>query len=141
MPWHLPAELGYFKRVTSGHPIVMGRKTFESIGRPLPNRTNVVVTRNPAYAPEGCLVVHSIEEVIERLGGQPFFVIGGAQIYRAFLPFADRLFVTKIEHAFDGDEYFPPVDWSKWQLVSEEQGLTDERNPYTYRYQVFERLA
>ena len=141
MPWHLPSELAYFRRVTTGHPIVMGRKTYESIGKPLPKRTNIVITRNPEYAPEGCVVVHAIEEVLERYGGETVFIIGGAQIYRAFLPYAEKLYVTRIEHEFTGDEYFPSIDWSKWRLISEEQGVKDEKKPYLATFQVYERVG
>jgi dihydrofolate reductase len=141
MPWHLPAELRYFRRVTTGHPILMGRRTFESIGeKPLPKRTNVILSRNTDYAPDGCKVVHSIDEALEELRNTPFFVIGGAQVYQAFLPYAEKLYVTVIHHTFTGDEHFPEVDWSKWQLISEEPGLRDEQNPYDYSFRVYEAI-
>lgn len=139
MPWHLPAEFAYFRKVTTGHPIVMGRRTFESIGKPLPGRTNVIVTRNPDYAPKDCLVMHSTEQVLEQFGGQPIFIIGGGQIYRAFLPYAEKLFVTVIDHEFAGDEYFPTVDWTQWQLTAEEPGTRDEKNPFDYSMRVYQR--
>jgi len=140
LPWHLPADLAHFRKTTMGHPVVMGRKTFESLGRPLPGRRNVVLTRNEAFRPEGVVVARAPEDVLELFRSEPFFVIGGAQIYRLFLPHADRLFVTRIDHAFEGDEYFPDVDWSRWRLVSDRPGTTDERNPHPHRFQVYERL-
>ncbi len=141
MPWHLPAEMAYFRRTTTGHPILMGRRTFESFGaKPLPNRRNVILSRNSDYAPIGAEVVHSVEEAIELLGGQPFFVIGGTQIYRAFLPYAEKLYVTTIQHAFEGDEHFPAIDWSRWQLISEEHGQTDEKNPYAYTFKIYQAM-
>jgi dihydrofolate reductase len=141
LPWHLPAELAYFRRTTMGHPVIMGRKTFESLGKPLPGRRNVVLSRNPDFRPEGAEVAHDVPDVLERFRGVPFFVIGGAQIYRAFLPLADKLYVTRIDHAFEGDEHFPEVDWHAWRLVSDEPGPSDERNAYPFRFQVYERRA
>jgi len=140
MPWRLPGEMAYFRQTTMGHPVIMGRLTYESIGNPLVGRTNVVLTRNSNFVSEGCTVVHSIEDVLEKYTGQQIFVIGGAQIYRQFLPYANRLYVTKIDHAFAGDEYFPAVDWSQWRLVSEEAGPMDERNPYPYFFQRYELI-
>lgn len=140
MPWHLPGELAYFRKVTTGHPIIMGRKTFESIGsKPLPNRTNVIMTRDRQFTAPGCVVLHSVEEALAHVADEPCFVIGGAQIYRAFLPLADKLYVTHIDHAFEGDEYFPEVAWSDWQLISEEPGKTDERNPYRFSFRIYVR--
>lgn len=141
LPWRLPAELAYFRRTTMGHPVIMGRKTFESLGKPLPGRRNVVLSRNPDFRPEGAEAAHDVSDVLDRLRGEPIFVIGGAQIYRAFLPHADQLYVTRIDHAFEGDEHFPDIDWHAWRLVSEEQGPNDERNPYPFRFQVYERRA
>jgi dihydrofolate reductase len=140
LPWHLPAELAYFKKVTTGHPIIMGRRTFESIGRPLPGRTNVVLTRDQAFIAEGVVVVHSAEEVLEQYGRAGAFVIGGTQVYRQFLPNAERLYITMIEQDFEGDEYFPEIDWSEWRLVDEHMGLQDEKNPYVYSFKVYDRV-
>ena len=141
LPWHLPEDLAYFKRVTMGHPIVMGRKTFESIGRVLPGRQNVIVTRNPHFSHEGCLVLHSIEEIINfanNYNGE-VFVIGGAEIFKEILPYADRLYITKIVHTFSGDAFFPVFDEAEWKLVSSEKGLKNEKNPYDYTFLVYER--
>jgi dihydrofolate reductase len=141
LPWHLPADLAYFKKVTMGHAIVMGRKTFESIGRPLPGRENVIVTRNRSFQPEGCKVLHSIEEVKQfaAMRDDEVFVIGGAELFRATLPVADRLYITKIEASFPGDTFYPAFDESEWQLVSYTKGIKDEKNPYDYAFIVYER--
>ena len=121
MPWHIPEDLQYFKRTTTGHAIVMGRKTFESLGRPLPNRTNVVVTRQKDYRPEGVEVVHSLEEAVRKYPDA--FVIGGAEIYRQALPLADKLYITKIHATYKGDTYFPKTDLRRWRRIcSEDHG-------------------
>ncbi|WP_027409773.1 type 3 dihydrofolate reductase [Anoxybacteroides tepidamans] len=141
LPWHLPADLAYFKRVTMGHPIVMGRKTFESIGRPLPGRDNIVLTRNRSFQPEGCIVIHSIDD-IQKMAAErndEIFVIGGAELFEAVLPVADRLYITKIEAQFPGDTFFPPFQEADWCLVSSEKGPKDEKNPYDYAFLVYER--
>jgi dihydrofolate reductase len=141
LPWHLPADLAYFKKVTMGHAIIMGRKTFESIGRPLPGRENVIVTRNQSFQAEGCTVIHSIEEVCQFAAkrNDEVFVIGGAELFRVTLPFAERLYVTKIEANFPGDTFYPAFDESEWQLVSYTKGKKDEKNPYDYAFIVYER--
>ncbi|EZP77472.1 dihydrofolate reductase subunit [Parageobacillus genomosp. 1] len=141
LPWHLPADLAYFKKVTMGHAIVMGRKTFESIGRPLPGRENVIVTRDRSFQLEGCKVLHSIEEVkrFAAMRDDEVFVIGGAELFRATLPVADRLYITKIEASFPGDTFYPAFDESEWQLVSYTKGIKDEKNPYDYAFIVYER--
>jgi dihydrofolate reductase len=141
LPWHLPADLAYFKRVTMGHPIVMGRKTFASIGRVLPGRENIIVTRNKSFSHEGCTILHSIEEIktfAEKHKGE-VFVIGGAEIFKETLPFADRLYITKIEAKFPGDTFFPNFNEEDWKLVSTEKGPKDEKNPYDYYFLVYER--
>lgn len=121
LPWHLPNDLAYFKKVTSGHSIIMGRKTYESIGRPLPNRKNIVVTSAPASEFPGCTVVSSLKDVLDICSGsEECFVIGGAQLYTALFPYADRLYMTKIHHEFEGDRHFPnltkPI--GNWFLLS-----------------------
>lgn len=109
MPWNIPEDLQYFKRLTTGHTVIMGRKTFESIGRPLPNRLNVVLTQNEAYKAEGCVIVHSIEEVLEKYhkSEEELFIIGGSTLYKAFMPYATKLYITLIEKEFEGDTFFP----------------------------------
>lgn len=139
LPWHLPADLAFFKRTTMGQPIIMGRKTYESIGKPLPGRENVIVTRDLDYRAEGCTVVHNVEEATERMSGKEGYVIGGAELFRLFLPTADRLIVTRIRHVFEGDVFFPKTDWSKWKLVWEEEGPVDEKNAHPHVYQIYDR--
>lgn len=141
LPWRLPADMAYFRKATMGHTVLMGRKTYESIGKPLDGRRNVIVTTNRDFQAEGCLVVHSVEEAMSLADGDEneVFVIGGAEIYRLVLPFADRLHVTEIDHEFAGDAFFPEIDDRIWEPVSVEQGVTDEKNPYSYRFVVYER--
>jgi len=116
LPWHLPADLKYFKSVTLGKPIIMGRKTYESIGRPLPGRTNIVVTRNPDWHADGVTVVASLDEAIAAAGDtDEVMIIGGAEIYGAALQAADRLYVTEVDLAVDGDAFFPAIDPALWR--------------------------
>lgn len=140
MPWYLPADFAYFKRVTMGKPVIMGRKTFESIGKPLPGRENIIITRDKAYKPEGCIVVYSIEEAIEYVKKKDSFIIGGAEIYKEFLPLADLLYITEIDETFEADAYFPEIDYSQWKLISSEPGIKDEKNTLDYRWVVYERV-
>ncbi|MEC3841637.1 dihydrofolate reductase [Bacillus amyloliquefaciens] len=140
LPWHLPNDLAYFKKVTTGHTIVMGRKTFESIGRPLPNRRNIVVTSRDASLFPGCTVAGSAEEVLKLIpADEECFVIGGAQLYSALFPYADRLYMTIIHHVFEGDRFFPEFNEDEWELTSRHQGVKDEKNPYDYEYLVYEK--
>ncbi|MCI3984901.1 dihydrofolate reductase DfrA [Bacillus vallismortis] len=140
LPWRLPNDLAYFKKVTSGHSIIMGRKTFESIGRPLPNRKNIVVTSAPASKFPGCTVVSSLKDVLDICSDpEECFVIGGAQLYTALFPYADRLYMTKIHHEFEGDRHFPEFDETNWKLISSEQGIKDEKNRYDYEFLVYEK--
>jgi dihydrofolate reductase len=134
LPWHLPADLAFFKKTTMGHPILMGRKTHESIGRPLPGRTNVILTQQQDYKAEGCKVVHSAAEAMDLFPGEELFVIGGAGIFRLFLPYADKLYMTLIDHEFTADTYLPPIDETEWALGTKEQGVRDDKNPYTYHF-------
>lgn len=128
LPWHLPSELQYVKKTTMGHPLIMGRKNYEAIGRPLPGRRNIIVTRNGEYHVEGCEVTHSAEEVFELCQDEEeIFIFGGAQIYDLFLPYVEKLYITKIHHAFDGDTFFPEIDMTDWKEVFVEKGLTDEK--------------
>ena len=141
LPWHLPADLRRFKQLTMGHTVVMGRKTFDSIGRPLPGRSNVVVTRQEGYAPQGVRVVHSIEEALRTSQGDEIFVAGGGDIFQQVLPVADRLYLTIIEEAFPGDAYFPEYDESQWRLVDREDHGPTEDAPYSWSFQTFDRQA
>lgn len=147
LPWHLPEDLRYFKRVTMGKPIVMGRKTYESIGRPLPGRTNIVITRQPDYVAPGVKVVASLGEALALAedialidGVGELMVIGGAEIYRAALPEAGRLYLTEVHAKVEGDALLPEVDWSSWREVSRESWPASETNPYPYSFVVFERV-
>jgi dihydrofolate reductase len=137
LPWRLPADLAYFKKTTMDHTILMGRKTYESIGKPLPNRTNVILTQNKNYHAEGCLIVHSVEEAVEQFKNEEVFVIGGAEVFQLFMPSVDRLYITLIEHEFKADTYFPEFDIDDWVLVSSEDGIKDAKNPYDYSFLVY----
>jgi dihydrofolate reductase len=139
LPWHLPADLKFFKTVTMGHPILMGRKTYESIGKPLPGRINVVITQEPNFRAEGCKIVHSADEAAAQFQQQELFVIGGSEIFRLFLPEVDRMYITRIEHEFAADTFFPDVNMAEWTLVSSEQGVQDDKNPYLYYFQIYQR--
>ena len=120
LPWHLPEDLAHFKRTTSGHPIIMGRKTFDSIGRPLPNRRNIVITRNRDWSHAGVETVSSLQEAAALVAGADAFIIGGAQIYAESLPLATRLIVTEIDKAFDCDAFFPAIDAGVWRETARE---------------------
>ena len=142
LPWHLPADFKYFKENTLNKPIVMGFKTFQSIGEtPLPKRKNVILNNNPNYkAPEGCFLAKSIDEVSEMLKSEEeVMVCGGASVYRQFLPIADRLYLTFIHHKFEGDTFFPEFDINKWKETSREDHQPDEKNVYPYSFVVLER--
>lgn len=141
--WHLPADLKRFKELTTGQVVVMGRKTYESIGRPLPNRINIVITRQNDFQAEGVIIVHSLEEAIlkaKSLHRGDTFIIGGAEIYNLALPLVDEIELTLLHDIFDGDAFFPKIDTNIWKLVSSERGLTDEKNPYQYSFQSFKRI-
>jgi len=141
LPWRLPADWKRFKSLTMGHHLIMGRKTFESIGQPLPGRTTVVITHQTGYAPEGVLVAHSVEQALQMAAGDDeVFVAGGAQIYQQMFPRADRLYLTSIHEEFEGDTDFPEFEESDWQLISEESHEPDEKNLYPYTFSIYERL-
>lgn len=140
LPWRLPADLKFFKEQTTGKTMVMGRKTWESMGsRPLPNRKSVVLTGDHGYQAEGAEVVHSVEEALQYANGGELMVIGGAAVFQAFVPLADRLLVTRIDEEIEGDVFFPKIDWSEFKLVKETEGIRDEKNPYHYRFLTYER--
>lgn len=142
MPWHLPADLKHFKATTMGKPIVMGRKTYESIGRPLPGRKNIVLTRDETLEIEGCDVVTSPEAALEAVGDfEEVMITGGANVYEQFLSRADRLYLTFIEGDFEGVAYFPEWEAGHWKEVSSEAHQADEKNPHNYRFVELERIA
>lgn len=141
LPWHLPEDLKFFKRVTMGHPIAMGRKTHDSIGRILPGRENIIITRQKDYQSEGCKVFYSIGDFVEyaRKQNDEIFVIGGAEIFKETFTYADRLYITHINEEFQGDTYFPEFNESEWELSSSDKGLKDEKNPYDYEFRIYQR--
>lgn len=139
LPWQLPADLAYFKKVTTGHPIIMGRKTFESIGRPLPGRRNIVITRDTSYYMEGIEIVHSIEDAVRLIGEDEAFIIGGANIFEQAFKFAQKLYITYIHEEFVGDTYFNEFKINEWKLESSINGIKDEKNPYEYEFVVYNR--
>lgn len=138
LPWRLPEDLAHFKRTTSSHTIIMGRKTFDSIGRPLPNRRNIVVTRNPAWAHDGVEAAPSLAAAIALAGDGPAFVIGGAQIYVEALPFSQRLIVTEIQAQFECDAFFPAIDPLQWKEMARE-GYHSAHNGFDYAFVTYER--
>ncbi|MCG8583898.1 MAG: dihydrofolate reductase [Pirellulales bacterium] len=142
LPWHISEDLKRFKRITMGAPILMGRKTYDSIGRPLPGRRSVVITRQPDWHADGVTAVPSLDAAIESCqDADEAFVIGGAEIYRLALPKADRLYMTRVHADVDGDVHLPDIDWSKWQLVEELPGAPDEKNPYRWTFETYDRLT
>ena len=142
LPWRLSADLQHFKALTMGKPIIMGRKTYESIGRPLPGRTNIVITRDSAFQAEGCEVVHSIEQALAVARGfEEVMVIGGSAFYRAMLPRAAHLYLTRIDAEFEGDAWFPEIEPGEWHETAREAHTPDERNPHSYAFVTLERTA
>ncbi len=145
--WSLPLDMKHFRETTSGHTVIMGRKTFESIGRPLPNRKNIVITRNTNYSnlSHGVDVVQSLEKALKisrtTLDTDEVFVIGGAEIYKEALPMANVLYLTKVEGEFEADTYFPTFDESKWQKVKEERHEKDEHHPYAFNFIEYRKLT
>ena len=140
IPWHLPDELRLFKRLTMGHHIVMGRKTWESIGRLLPGRTTVIVSRQPGLRVAGAVVAHSLEDAIAACGTDAeVFVIGGAELFRVALPLADRLYLTVVEAELPGDVYMPELAMDEWRPVSSQEHGADERHAYAFRHVVYDR--
>lgn len=146
LPWYLPEDLKYFKRVTTGKPIIMGRKTYDSIGRPLPNRTNIVVTRDTSLTLPGVKVVTSLDDALELARAESVIsdvdeviVMGGAEIYAQALPHADRLYVTLVHAEVEGDAVFPPIDLDEYQELAREDFKAEGPNPYDYSFVVYER--
>ena len=142
LPWRLPADLKHFKKLTEGHSIIMGRKTHESIGRALPGRRNIVITRNPDFRADGIEVAHSLEEAI-KMSKAAFdtevFVIGGGEIYKMAMPLADRIYFSRVHTSVAGDAFFPEIDLAEWAETSRETHQSDEKNQYPYSFIVYER--
>lgn len=138
--WHLPADLKRFKKITTGHHIIMGRKTYESIGKPLPNRTTVIITRNKNYQAEGCLVTQSLESAIEiAKNDDNAFVIGGAKIYKKAIELVDELDICEVHRTFDADVFFPTIDKNIWEETKREEFKSDEKNIYDYSFVKYKR--
>lgn len=141
LPWRLPADLKRFRNVTIGKPVIMGRKTFESIGRPLSERTNIVITRNEKYEAPGCVIAHSPEEALRAADGAlEVMIIGGGDIFAKFMPRAMRMYLTQIDAEFEGNIYFPEWNPTKWREISRESHEPDKRNPYKYTFLTLERI-
>lgn len=142
LPWHLPADLQHFKQTTMGKPILMGRKTYESIGRPLPGRTNIVITRDSQYRAAGCVVVNSIDAALEAAGEQDeIMIIGGADFYRQVLPQADTIYLTLVHESFEGDTRFPDLHDADWREVERSDHAADSRNPHDYSFIRLDRIG
>lgn len=138
--WHLPDDFKRFKKLTTGHPIIMGRKTFETFPKPLPNRTHVVITRQKDYRPKGCVVVHNMGDALAfcQKDQQPF-IIGGGEIYQLGLPFASKIELTRVHESFQADAFFPYFDLEEWKLVNQEYHPSDERHKYGFTYLTYVR--
>jgi dihydrofolate reductase len=144
LPWRLPDDLRRFKAITIGHHLVMGRVTFESIGRPLPGRTTIVMTRDPGYHPEGCLVAPSLADALDtalQRGEEEVFVIGGGEVFSEALPIADRIYLTQVNAVVEADTFFPEFDPGDWVEVESEEHAADEDHPMAFTFKVLERRA
>lgn len=138
--WHLPDDFKRFKKLTSGHHIIMGRKTFESFPKPLPNRTHIVITRKKDYNPEGCIVVHSLEEAISKIeNDETPFIIGGGEIYKLSMETADAIELTRVHGTFEADTFFPEIDDEEWTLVNSEFHEKDEKHNFAFTYETYHR--
>ena len=140
LPWHLSADLKRFKKLTMGHPIVMGRKTYESIGRPLPGRRSIVLSHNRAYQQAGVEVVGSLEQALEKTAeANEVFVIGGRQLYEIALPLATRFYLTEVAANIAGDVFFPQFDWDQWQLLESLPAVLDQKSALAYCFKTYQR--
>ena len=144
MPWHLPADLQHFKKTTLGSPIIMGRKTYDSIGRPLPGRLNIILSRNAKLVIKGCSVVNSLEDAIglaKETGASEIFITGGAHLYDNFLEKTDRLYLTLIDEDFEGDTYFPDYTQFTWKETARDEHQADEKNPHAYSFVTLDKIT
>ena len=139
LPWRLSADLKHFKSITMGKTIIMGRKTFDSIGKPLPGRQNIVITQSTSWQQAGCEVAHNIEQAIAKSQSEEIMLIGGASIYQQVLPQAQRFYLTLIHDQFEGDTFFPEIDWEQWQECSREDHLADDKNPHPFSFITYDR--
>ncbi|WP_181348378.1 dihydrofolate reductase [Thalassobacillus sp. CUG 92003] len=143
LPWHIPNDLKFFKETTLHHTIIMGRKTFESFGKPLPNRRNVIVTSDTTYHAEGCDIIHSVDTIRQWNVSEPeteWMVIGGSVLFEQLLAEVDRMYITFIDEVFSGDTHFPQFDHFAWSLTSEEKGVKNDKNPYDYYFRIYDRV-
>ena len=143
IPWYLPADLKFFQRTTFGHYVLMGRKNYTSLGKPLPRRTNVVITRNPFFISSGCIVVYSLEEALSvayAAGESEAFIIGGGEIYRLAIPYLERIYLTTLDLLVEGTVYFPEINPEHWTVTSEEHFGPDVKNAYSFMIQVLDRI-
>ncbi|HOY18353.1 MAG TPA: dihydrofolate reductase [Haliscomenobacter sp.] len=143
IPWYLPADLKYFKKITTNHHVIMGRNTFNSIGRPLPNRTNVIVTRDIFFAATDCLVAHSVDEALELAydnGETEAFIIGGGQIYEQSQEYWDKIYLTEVNLEPEGEVFFPEINLKEWRLTFKQPLLADEKNEMDYTFKVYDRI-
>jgi len=143
IPWYLPADLKYFKKITTGHHIIMGRKCFQSIGKPLPKRTNVIVTQNPFFLVSNCYIANSVEEALQIAhdnGEEEAMIIGGGQIYNLTKHLWDRMYITEVDLSIDGDIFFPEMDMSKWTLTNKEEHTKDAKNEFDYTFLKYDRI-
>ncbi|HMG14914.1 MAG TPA: dihydrofolate reductase [Saprospiraceae bacterium] len=142
IPWHLPADLKFFKTLTLNHHVLMGRKCFDSIGKPLINRRNIVITRNPEFRAPGCEIVYSVNDGIELAkehGEEELFIIGGAEIYRVTFDICDKLYLTIVDIELEGDTFLPEIDWTQWALIESVSFDPDDKNKYSYSFNTFQR--
>jgi dihydrofolate reductase len=140
LPWHMPADLQHFKKMTLGKPIIMGRKTYESIGRPLLKRRNIIITRDPIYRVEGCEVFNTLDAALAAVSDvEEAMMIGGAELFNQLLPKADRLYLTEIHHQFEVDTFFSEINLKEWKVIDEEYHPADDANPYDYTFSTLEK--
>ncbi len=141
LPWHLPDDLKNFKGITLGHTVIMGRKTYDSMGRLLPERKNIILTRDTSYQVENAIVVHSIEEAIKECANEKeAFVIGGGEIVRLAMPYLNRMYLTHVEADIPADSFFPEFNQNEWKIVSEKFHPKDERNPFDFTFKIYEKI-
>ena len=142
LPWHLPTDLARFKAITTGHTVIMGRKTFESVGQPLPNRRTIIITRNNDYQCAGVFIAHSLDEALDHAAREDeIFILGGEAVYRIALPRADCLYLTIVHATIEGDTYFPTLDFDDWKLVEDERYEVDDRHAYAFSFRRYERTS
>ncbi|MBK7226923.1 MAG: dihydrofolate reductase [Saprospiraceae bacterium] len=142
IPWYLPADLKYFKKITTGHHILMGRKCYESIGKPLPNRTNIILTRNPYFVVSNCITIHTLEEgilIAKQNKENELFIIGGGEIYERSKHLWNKIYITEVDLQCEGSVRFPEVDYDEWKEIHCEEHLADQKNRMNYKFKIFER--